>query len=148
MSVSEGGFFQNLRWSKYTIKILKGWKEEWNGETQLWDKNMEKCIVKSPVVFNTAIIFKTNDISWHGLPDKIMCPEGVLRKSIAYYYVSPILAASDEKKIGNDGSGYRTKATFTKRPEDPYCEKMDKLYKIRPFRLITQKDLDDLDIIF
>ena len=140
-------FLEKERRLNVILYMSKDWKEEWNGETQLWDKNMEKCVVKSPVVFNTAIIFKTNDISWHGLPDKIMCPEGVLRKSIAYYYVSPIVAASDEKKIGNDGSGYRTKATFTKRPEDPYCEKIDKLYKIRPFRLITQKDLDELDII-
>jgi hypothetical protein len=140
-------FIEKERRLNVILYMSKDWKEEWNGETQLWDKNMEKCIVKSPVVFNTAIIFKTNDISWHGLPDKIMCPEGVLRKSIAYYYVSPIVATSDEKKIGNDGSGYRTKATFTKRPEDPYCEKMDKLYKIRPFRLITQKDLDELNFV-
>ena len=140
-------FLEKERRLNVILYMSKDWKEEWNGETQLWDKNMEKCVVKSSVVFNTAIIFKTNEISWHGLPDKIMCPEGVLRKSIAYYYVSPIVSTSDEKKIGNDGSGYRTKATFAKRPEDPYCEKMDKLYKIRPFRLITQQDLEDVGLI-
>jgi len=129
------------------LYMSKDWKEEWNGETQLWDKNMENCVVKSHVKFNTAIIFKTNEISWHGLPEKIMCPEGELRKSIAYYYISPMITRSNDKKIGNDGSGYRTKANYVKRPQDPYCEKMDKLYKIRPFRLITQKDLDDLEII-
>ena len=128
------------------LYMSKDWKEEWNGETQLWDKNMENCIVKSRVKFNTAIIFKTNEKSWHGLPEKICCPEGILRKSIAYYYVSPIITGSKTEKFGNDGSGYRTKATYTKRPQDPFCEKMDKLYKIRPFRLITQQDLDNLNL--
>lgn len=128
------------------LYMSKDWKEEWNGETQLWDNNMENCVVKSPVKFNTAIIFKTNEISWHGIPEKICCPEGVLRKSVAYYYISPIITDSHANKFGNDGSGYRTKATYRKRPEDPYCEKMDRLYKIRPLRLITQQDLDDFKL--
>jgi dTDP-glucose 4,6-dehydratase len=125
------------------VYMSKDWNPEWNGETQLWDKNMENCVVKSNVVFNTAFIFKTNDISWHGLPEEIKCPQGVLRKTIAYYYVSPLISVPEETKIGNDGSGYRTKATFIKRPQDPYDEKIDKLYKIRPYRLITQDDLKE-----
>ena len=123
------------------LYMSKDWKEEWNGETQLWDKNLSNCIVKSPVVFNSALIFKTNDISWHGLPEEIKCPEGVLRKTIAYYYISPLESKPDENRIGNDGSGYRTKATFKKKPDEPYDEHKDKLYKIRPFRLITEEDL-------
>ena len=128
------------------LYMSKDWKEEWNGETQLWDKTMQNCVVKSPVKFNTAIIFKTNETSWHGLPETITCPEGVLRKSIAYYYVSPIFTGAKDDKFGNDGSGYRTKASFAKRPQDSHCEKMEQLYKIRPYRLITQQDLIDLGL--
>jgi len=124
------------------LYMSKDWKEEWNGETQLWDKDLSKCVVKSPVVFNTALIFKTNDTSWHGLPEEIVCPESEYRKSVAYYYVSPLESLPDENRIGNDGSGYRTKATFKKRPEDPEDELKEKLYKIRPFRLITKEDLE------
>ena len=134
-------FFDKERRLNIILYMSKDWKEEWNGETQLWDKNMEKCIVKSHVKFNTAIIFKTNEISWHGLPEPITCPENVLRKSIAYYYISPIFSKSSDDKIGNDGSGFRTKATFTKRPDDPYDELKEKLYKIRSLRLITKEDL-------
>ena len=124
------------------LYLSKEWNINWNGETQLWDKNMEKCVVKSPVIFNTAIIFKTNDISWHGLPQKITCPENVYRKSFAYYYVSN-LDESHQKynKFGNDGTGYRSKAAFIKRPEDPYREEMEQLYKIRPHRRIENEDL-------
>jgi hypothetical protein len=123
------------------LYLTKDWKEEWNGSTQLWDQGMNKCVVKSQVVFNTAIIFKTNETSWHGLPDKILCPEGTFRKTLAYYFVSSLESKASIDKIGNDGSGYRTKATFTKRPEDPYCEINNKLYKIRPYRLITEDDI-------
>jgi Rps23 Pro-64 3,4-dihydroxylase Tpa1-like proline 4-hydroxylase len=123
------------------LYMSKDWQNEWNGETQLWDKNLTKCVVKSPVVFNTAIIFKTNETSWHGLPEPIACPANVLRKSIAYYYVSPMESTPEDSKVGNDGTGYRTKATFKKRPDDLYDELKAKLYKIRPFRLITKEDL-------
>jgi dTDP-glucose 4,6-dehydratase len=69
------------------IYLSKDWNDEWNGHTELWSDN--ECKVKSRVGFNRAIVFKTNDDSWHGLPDEIRCPEGVLRKTFAYYYVSP-----------------------------------------------------------
>ena len=123
------------------LYMSKNWKEEWNGETQLWDKDLTNCVIKSPVVFNSAIIFKTNETSWHGLPEEIKCPENVLRKTVAYYYISPLDSKPDTNIIGNDGSGYRTKATFKKRPDDPCDELKEKLYKIRPFRLITKEDL-------
>jgi hypothetical protein len=126
------------------LYMSKDWQEEWHGDTQLWDKDMTRCVASSKVQFNTAIIFKTNEISWHGLPEPIKCPEGVLRKSVAYYYVSPIVTGSRENKLGNDGSGYRTKACFVKRPQDSFDERMEKLYKIRPLRLITQKDMDEI----
>lgn len=122
--------------------LNKDWDEKWAGDNQLWDKNMEKCIVKTYPKFNKAIIFQTNDISWHGLPDKIMCPENYHRKSLAYYYISPLVSKLNYHKFGNDGSGYRTKATFIKRPEDKKLDKMEELYKIRPFRRINKEDMD------
>ena len=124
------------------LYISKNWNDEWNGQTELWDKDMRECVVKSSVVFNTAIIFKTNDISWHGLPEIIKCPHHIYRKSIAYYYVSDL--DENNNKLGNDGSGYRTKATFVKKPSDPYDERMEKLYKIRPFRRIEQTDMIEI----
>ena len=123
--------------------MTKDWKKEWNGDIQFWNEDMIECVKKYNVEFNTAVIFKTNEKSWHGLPEKITCPENIFRKSIAYYYISPIESKPYNEKIGNDGSGYRTKATFTKLPNDEYDELKEKLYKIRPFRLITKKDLEE-----
>lgn len=124
--------------------LNKAWKEEWNGDNQFWDKTMKNCIVKTYPKYNRALIFQTNDISWHGLPEKIMCPEGEYRKSIAYYYISPLSTQNKNNKFGNDGSGYRTKASFFKRPSDPDLPQLKKLYSIRPFRRITNSDLENI----
>lgn len=122
------------------------WKNEWGGDTQLWDSDMKNCVVKSYPKKNTAIIFETSDLSWHGVPDKIMCPENVCRKTLAYYYISPIDPEIYQKnnKIGVNTTGYRTKACFVKRPSDKYDERMEKLYKIRPNRRITKKDMEEI----
>ena len=111
------------------------WNESWNGDTQLWDKAMSKCMVKSFPKGNRALIFVTNDNSWHGIPDKIICPEDVFRKTIAFYYVSE----NDNKKLE-----YRRKASFVKRPNDNYDERLEKLFNIRPNRRIEQEDLDNI----
>lgn len=124
--------------------LTKDWKEEWNGDNQLWDKDMKECIVKTYPKFNSALIFKTDELTWHGLPEKIMCPEGLYRKSLAYYYISPLVNKKNENKIGNDVSGYRTKATFIKRPTDPAYSQLDKLYNIRPYRRIKKEDMDEI----
>ena len=124
--------------------LTKDWKQEWNGDNQLWNKDMKECIVKTYPKFNSAIIFKTDELSWHGLPEKITCPEGTFRKSLAYYYISPLVNKKHEYKIGNDGSGFRTKATFVKRPEEKDNERMKKLYKIRPHSRIEKKDMEEI----
>lgn len=115
--------------------MSKDWDINWNGANELWNSDVSKCISKTDIKFNRAILFKTNDISWHGLPDKILCPENIFRKSLAYYYVSPL----NSQKIEEE---YRKKAKFVKRPEDPYDKNMQKLYEIRPYRRITKEDMD------
>jgi len=115
----------------------KNWDPSWNGANELWDKDVTKCVKKTDVKFNRAIIFKTNEISWHGLHAKIDCPYDIYRKSLAYYYVSELDTQKPE-------SEYRKKAKFVKGPNDKYCEKMEKLYKIRENRLITNDDLKEI----
>lgn len=115
--------------------LSKDWKPEWNGQNELWDETVSKCVTKTDIKFNRAIIFKTNDISWHGLPEKIQCPENVFRKSLAYYYVSPLNSQKPE-------DSYRKKAKYVKRPNDNHDENMEQLYKIRPHRRINKEDME------
>uniref|UniRef100_A0A6C0BDL1 Prolyl 4-hydroxylase alpha subunit Fe(2+) 2OG dioxygenase domain-containing protein n=1 Tax=viral metagenome TaxID=1070528 RepID=A0A6C0BDL1_9ZZZZ len=120
------------------LYLSKDWREEWGGETELWDNNCKNAVLKSPVVFNTAIIFRTNNISWHGVPEKIKCPEGVFRKSFAYYYVTNV----SEEDIHNK-SELRQKATFVARPNELNKDKLEPFYKIRPVRRITNEDITE-----
>jgi hypothetical protein len=115
--------------------LSKEWLPEWNGQNELWNENVTDCITKTEIKFNRAIIFKTNDISWHGLPEKIICPENVFRKSLAYYYVSPLNSHKSEES-------YRKKAKYVKRPQDKFDAGLEELYKIRPRRRITKEDIN------
>lgn len=116
------------------------WDDEWGGHSELWDKEVKEELL-SPIRFNTALVFKTNEISWHGISKKIKCPEDFFRKTLAFYFVSTPESESKKEKIGNDGSGFRKKATFICRPDDQNKEKMKELLEIRPLRLITDEDI-------
>ena len=120
------------------------WEKEWNGATELWDANMSNCIYKCYPEKNKAIIFETSEMSWHGVPDIIKCPEGMYRKTLALYYISPLKSNPNKNKLGADNDGYRKKAVFVKRPFDKYDEKMEKLYKIRHYRRITDEDIKEI----
>lgn len=126
------------------LYLSKEWNDAWKGQSELWNADVSKRVAESRVRFNTAIIFKTNEISWHGVPEKIMCPETVFRKSLAYYYVSDLTPddSSGDGKVGNDGTGFRTKAAFVCRPGDPNKDRLQGLLDIRPHRRIRPEDVE------
>lgn len=125
------------------LYLSKEWKDEWNGHSELWNSDHTECIVKSPVKFNSAIIFKTNEISWHGVSNKIKCPEGIFRKSLAFYYISDPTDQPDKNKIGSDETGYRKKATFVCRPDEENKDRIRPFLEIRPFRRIENEDIEN-----
>ena len=64
------------------------WEESYGGFFELWDKDMRQCVKRFLPVFNRMVIFNTTDISYHGHPDPLACPEDRSRRSIALYYYS------------------------------------------------------------
>jgi 2OG-Fe(II) oxygenase superfamily len=72
------------------------WREEWGGALELWDREMQRCVTKVPPLFNEALIFRTDEISYHGFPDPLRCPGGESRKSLALYYYT--IGAGDEAR--------------------------------------------------
>ncbi len=66
------------------LLYLNDWKPEWGGYLSLAGK---KLIAPEA---NTMVVFTTDDLSWHGHPEPLECPEGVYRDSIALYYYSAI----------------------------------------------------------
>ena len=78
-------------------------------------------IKKIAPVFNRAVLFRTSDISWHGMPDPVLCPEGQARKSLAIYYMSEARPEATP----------RFKATFRPRPGS--LSQSGSLHSFHPF---------------
>lgn len=79
----------NRHWSRQINLLLylnKDWREEWDGNLELWDPEMTRCERSILPAFNRCVIFHTRERSFHGHPHKLACPEGDYRKSIALYY--------------------------------------------------------------
>lgn len=68
------------------LYLNESWQDGYNGELELWDESMTKCVQKVQPIANRAVIFRTNDSSYHGHPAPLAGPEGFTRKSIALYY--------------------------------------------------------------
>ena len=117
------------------IYLNKDWKEEYGGNLKLYDKDFNEVhdIYKYIPMWNTGFLFKTSDISYHGLPEPIKCPDDVYRKSIAIYYVSK----------PRENLSERYKAEFFPKLNQPVNDNLKKLYEIRKTRLITDEDLKD-----
>jgi len=79
------------------LYLNKDWKEEYNGDFQLWKgkKNnnkheLEYLCKKIYPIYNRLIIFSTSENSYHGFPEPILCPENKERNSLAWYYYTAI----------------------------------------------------------
>jgi hypothetical protein len=76
-----------------------GWDESWGGHTELWDHDMKSCQSRVAPHANTALVFRTDVPSYHGHPEPMQCPEGVVRKTLALYYFTeesaPVSIATD-----------------------------------------------------
>ena len=75
------------------LYLNEGWKEEWGGHLELWhERDVERAdgqpTMRIAPIFNRMVVFSTTDSSYHGHPEKLACPAGTTRNSIALYYYS------------------------------------------------------------
>lgn len=71
------------------VFLNKDWKDEYGGHLEFWDKDLTQCIDKIRPDYNTMALFNTSDLTQHGHPHPLTCPENMSRKSlILYYYTS------------------------------------------------------------
>lgn len=64
------------------------WHDDWGGQLELWPSDMSGDPTIVQPTLGTFVVFATNDASKHGLPRAVACPEGISRKSLAFYYYS------------------------------------------------------------
>jgi len=77
------------------IYLNKAWKEEWEGNLELWDKDHTNLEVSVEPLFNRAVIFTISEDSLHGHPVPLNTPENVSRNSIALYYFTEVNPSDD-----------------------------------------------------
>lgn len=68
------------------LYLNRDWKPSYNGELELWSKDMTNCVQKVAPIFNRLIIFKITDDAYHGHPEVWNAPQDYYRLSFAFYY--------------------------------------------------------------
>ncbi|WP_131784768.1 2OG-Fe(II) oxygenase [Protofrankia symbiont of Coriaria ruscifolia] len=68
------------------LYLNEDWDESWGGHLELWDRGMTRAVHRIAPLFNRFVVFATTDHSYHGHPDPLRSPEGVTRRSLAWYY--------------------------------------------------------------
>ena len=83
------------------LYLSEEWDPAWGGNLEFWtgDERHTRAYAKNvECIFNRAVIFDTTQNSWHGFPERIKCPEGKYRKSIAMYYLIPPQESADPNR--------------------------------------------------
>jgi hypothetical protein len=68
------------------LYLNSDWQPEWNGQLELWNRDMTRAERIYPSALNHCVIFTTSDESFHGHPEPLRCPPGRTRKSLILYY--------------------------------------------------------------
>lgn len=68
------------------LYLNKNWEPNYNGELELWSKDMKTCVHKIAPIFNRMIIFRITDDAFHGHPNAWSAPINIPRLSFALYY--------------------------------------------------------------
>ena len=125
LHMTEAGGFLNLHadftnhhynrtWQRRCNLIVflnSDWREQWGGALELWERDLSACRVRVPVRNNTAVLFETARDTFHGYPDRLTCPSGATRKSLALYYYT------EEAKVDARSTNYRA------RPGEPVARR-------------------------
>lgn len=112
------------------LYLNKDWKEEYGGHFEIWKGHREEkkhvldeCKTKILPIFNRLALFNTSEVSYHGHPEPLTCPEDRTRKSIALYYYTN--GRPDEEKADAHST------TFIARPDDPNTPELNTLREKR-----------------
>ena len=68
------------------VYLNRDWDERWDGNLELWTRDMSRCAKSVTPRLNRCVVFSTTDFAYHGHPRPLSCPPGQSRKSLALYY--------------------------------------------------------------
>lgn len=115
------------------IYLNENWKSDWNGNIELWSADAKQRIFSLAPELGNALLFETNDLSYHGHPDPLECPDDTFRKSIALYYYTATRPASAIR------FGRSEMTNFVERPSERFGS--DRVRRIRHRLQLQAKEL-------
>ena len=96
------------------LYLNEDWEEDWGGHLELWDANRTSVVAAVAPLFNRLTIFTASEVSWHGHPDPLRCPQDRTRKSLALYYYTAVDGYERDKRI----TDFRPRSKDTWRTEE------------------------------
>lgn len=105
------------------------WQQEWGGELELWDSDVQKRAVAISPLFNRLVVFSTTEKSNHGHPEPLRCPPNRTRKSIATYLYTNGRPENEKAEPHS--------TIFKRRPCDPDDPEAERLRAIRSRRRLN-----------
>lgn len=75
------------------------WQASWRGELEFWSADMRSSVQRVAPLFNRALLFEVSDISFHGYPDPLRCPEDRQRNSLQLYYYREWPASTEPRQL-------------------------------------------------
>jgi len=88
-----------------------GWREQWGGRLELWDRAVQHCLHAFAPTLNRCIVFATSSLSFHGVT-ALTCPENMARRSFAAYYYT--------RQPPPDWDGKEHSTVFRARPNERF----------------------------
>ena len=73
------------------LYLNETWKQEWNGDLELWDRHAIGCEKRVEPIINRCIVMAVDDTSYHGY-GPLRLPNGLTRNALAAYYYSDVAA--------------------------------------------------------
>lgn len=68
------------------VYLNRDWEDAWEGNLELWARDMSRRAKRIRPVLNRCVVFSTTDFSYHGHPQPLASPPTTTRKSLALYY--------------------------------------------------------------
>ena len=68
--------------------LTKDWKDEYEGNLELWSTSGKLKVKEVKPTFNRAVVFNTTSESFHGQPSKINTPDNIYRNVFSAFYYS------------------------------------------------------------
>lgn len=109
------------------LYMNKDWRRDYEGYLELWDMESRKLLELVAPFFNRAVIFETNEISYHGHPVPLKTPQHIARKSIALYFYTRERpdAAPEHNTMHVQTSGLRGRLKNVATAADVFLERLE-----------------------